>query len=86
MLIFKIQNNETKLFSRGKGSACFSKKGNSWNTLGALNAHLAWFRNSYTNCSIVTYEILEISRVPLGPQEPDKNQLVIPQLKEYFDD
>jgi hypothetical protein len=84
--VYKILNNETGLFSRGNGSACFQKKGKVWNTMQALNARLAWYGKFYRNCSIITYEITEVERVPLGPQEPDKDQLVIPQLKEYFDD
>lgn len=82
--VFKIRNNNTGEFSRGKGSPAFSKAGYTWSSRAALNAHLAWFRKSYNNCSIVEYELIEKSTEPLGTQEPDKNQPIIPELKDLY--
>ena len=63
MLIYKILNKSTGLYSLGGGYPKWSKFGKTWSSFANLNKHLSLFdemKNNilYDNCVIVEYDAM----------------------------
>lgn len=64
--IYKIRDKETRLFSKGGDLADrpnlvkyrWSKKGKTWNSIGALKNHLNFFKKIPDTWEIIVYEVL----------------------------
>lgn len=64
--VIKIQNRVTKVFGAGGIQQLFSDRGKFWYKLGHINSFVKHLRNTIVvDCDIITYNLVEVSRVPL---------------------
>jgi hypothetical protein len=69
MSIFKIQRADG-LFSKGGCYVHWSKNGKSWNHIGhvrsSIGSNTEYRLEDYNNSDLVTYELVEVSRIPMS--------------------
>ncbi len=91
MIIYRIRNKETGLYSLGGSYPSFSKKGKIWKSKANLTNHFSHVNKSYyiryNNCEIISFEVSEIENgkedVSIYLQKiRDKEELRMKQQKE----
>lgn len=75
MKIYKIRNQEG-LYSTGGSYVHWTKMGKTWQNLAHLKCHLAMLgkhlEQTYKDCKIVTFEIIEVDSNPVIPDDKNK--------------
>lgn len=64
---YKIRRKSDGLYSKGGMNPRFTKTGKTWSNIGHLKNHFHWVSNNeYSDCEVVTFEMVELSAVPVG--------------------